>query len=467
MNDQQPDQANDVLSRFKRITQSVPCGLYEYYLDAKGVSHFPYFNEQMLDMFEVTAQELETDASIIWSLFHPDDRERVHQTDIHANKSGSLFFVQTRVITRSGREKWIQISSRPTSRLIDGCVVWSGYYLDITASQINQAKFESLIKAMPDLVMLIDEDGRYLQTNSPPFMHLFFSDPMTLIGKTMHEVLPQEVADRGLALIQAVLKTQQSSYLEYSLESLDGQTFHFNSHTRSLNESINGKWVTLSVIRDVTDNHRAQQELLQAKDKLRAIAVEESKSLERALLMKDMHDGLGSQLTYAKMMIENKEIDQGGLQEIIQECIADLYLIIDTLSEEGASFYNALIDFQYRIRKRFEGGPVQIHWRLDLDRTAALVVPQRTTLQILRILQEALSNSLRHARAKNITISASTNVSDHLLLISLSDDGIGMPADARSGRGLNNMRSRAQQIGADLSIASIDGGTQVSIALKA
>jgi PAS domain S-box-containing protein len=466
MHDPNSVENTDVKNRFERITRSIPCGLYEYYLDAKGISHFPYFNEQMLDMFEVTAQELETNASIIWSLFHPDDREMVHQADVHANRTGSLFFVQTRIITRNGREKWIQISSRPTSQLIDGCVVWSGYYLDITASKIVQAKFDSLVQAMPDLVMLIDEDGRYLETNSPPYMHLFHREPLSLTGKTMHEVLPQELADSGLAMIQSVLKTDQDSHMEYPLQSLEGETFYFESRTRSLRETINGKRVTLSVIRDITASHRAQQELLEAKDKLRLIAVEESKRQERSLLMKDMHDGLGSQLTYAKMMIQNREIDQTGLHEIIQECIADLYLIIDTLNEEGSTFCNAMIDFQYRIRKRFEGDPIRIHWDLDLDQNAVLSVPQRTTLQILRILQEALSNSLRHAQARNITISATMNVDDGLLLVTLSDDGVGIPSNVRRGRGLQNMSMRAMQIGADLDIASTDGGTQIRIALK-
>jgi PAS domain-containing protein len=81
MNSSNTAKPDDDLSRLDRIARTVPCGLYEYDLDANGRSHFPYFNEKMLEIFAVTAEELAADASIIWQPFHPDDREMVHQAD--------------------------------------------------------------------------------------------------------------------------------------------------------------------------------------------------------------------------------------------------------------------------------------------------------------------------------------------------------------------------------------------------
>ena len=99
MNSSNTAKPDDDLSRLDRIARTVPCGMYEYDLDANGRSHFPYFNEKMLEIFAVTAEELAADASIIWQPFHPDDREMVHQADIKAKKSGQLFFVQTQIVS--------------------------------------------------------------------------------------------------------------------------------------------------------------------------------------------------------------------------------------------------------------------------------------------------------------------------------------------------------------------------------
>lgn len=121
-----------------RIIDAVPSGIYDYYLDAHGVSHFPYCNQQFLDLLEITREELAQNGTIVWELFHPEDRDRVAEVDVIANRAGHLFFVETRIITRSGQVKWLQISSLPTHQTVDGAVVWSGYYLDITNTKLLQ-----------------------------------------------------------------------------------------------------------------------------------------------------------------------------------------------------------------------------------------------------------------------------------------------------------------------------------------
>jgi hypothetical protein len=75
----------------------VPCGLYEYYLDSQGKSYFPYFNARFLDILEIDREDLIENGSLVWGLFHPDDRDRIYQEDINANAAGSLFFVETRI----------------------------------------------------------------------------------------------------------------------------------------------------------------------------------------------------------------------------------------------------------------------------------------------------------------------------------------------------------------------------------
>ena len=77
------------------------------------------------------------------------------------------------------------------------------------------------------------------------------------------------------------------------------------------------------------------------------------------------------------------------------------------------------------------------------------VVPSHVHDQVLAVLREAMSNVARHALAESAEVEAL--VSAHELVLRVSDDGIGMPADPRES-GLRNARRRAVDLGGDLEV---------------
>lgn len=97
--------------------------------------------------------------------------------------------------------------------------------------------------------------------------------------------------------------------------------------------------------------------------------------------------------------------------------------------------------------------------------------PAPVEFALYRIGREAVSNALRHAQARNVAISGRINKESIDLVV--TDDGIGLPEDARpkasgSGRlGLASMRRRAQAIGAEISIDGTKAGTRVAVAWRA
>ena len=96
---------------------------------------------------------------------------------------------------------------------------------------------------------------------------------------------------------------------------------------------------------------------------------------------------------------------------------------------------------------------------MSLETLPAL--PERSLLQILRIVQEAINNALKHAQATHITMEAHFDRVQQQLRISITDDGVGIPEGVAAGRGLHNMRQRARELGAQLHWLAQPQGTQV------
>ncbi|WP_295449026.1 AAA family ATPase [uncultured Thiodictyon sp.] len=215
-----------------------------------------------------------------------------------------------------------------------------------------------------------------------------------------------------------------------------------------------------SLERQVADREQA---LRHAYEQLTAIEVERSRTDERERLLQDMHDGFGSQLASARLRIAHSELTQAQIQVLLHECLDDLYLVVDTMSNEEKSLRDAIVDYRYRCANRLSEQPVRVDWHIVLD--ACPPIDQRLILQILRIVQEALNNALKHAQASQIDLHAIYQA-DGQLHITVADDGIGIPEAVEQGRGMGNMQHRARDIGARLHFSRRAPGTCISLSLS-
>lgn len=186
-------------------------------------------------------------------------------------------------------------------------------------------------------------------------------------------------------------------------------------------------------------------------EQLLSSEIERSRSQERQQMLQDMHDGFGSQLVIAKMMVEQNQMSQKSLARLLEESIADLYLLVDTLGNSDNYLPNALVDFRFRTMQRLSGTPIHLHWNLQVD-DAPEVSPQ-IVLHILRLVQEALNNALKHAHAANIHLDFAYDQTSKQLTVSVADDGIGIASQAMQGRGQKNMLARARAAGGELHLS--------------
>lgn len=176
---------------------------------------------------------------------------------------------------------------------------------------------------------------------------------------------------------------------------------------------------------------------------------------ERERLMRDMHDGVGGHLVSVLAMIEGGRSEPAQLSRAVRDALDDMRLMIDSLEPVDDDLNAVLASFHDRLAPRLQAAQVQLHAAVDLLPPVPGLTPARV-LHILRMLQEAVGNALRHGRAGTLWIEARARPDG--VHLSVRDDGCGFdPAQARPGRGLKNLRRRSEAVGARLHIDSRPG----------
>ena len=183
---------------------------------------------------------------------------------------------------------------------------------------------------------------------------------------------------------------------------------------------------------------------------------------ERRRILRDVHDGVGGRLTTLLHRVRRDPSGTAGIADELQLSLNDLHVIIDSLDEAAGRDLGLSLG---RLRERIEPWlaihGVVLDWRVRLPES--IFLSAESTLHVLRIIQEALNNVLKHAAASRVRVSAETI--DHSIRVEVSDDGRGMTKAATTGRGLSIMRERAAAVGGQLDVVSGSDGTRILLGL--
>ncbi|HVT71517.1 MAG TPA: sensor histidine kinase [Lacunisphaera sp.] len=194
---------------------------------------------------------------------------------------------------------------------------------------------------------------------------------------------------------------------------------------------------------------------------------------ERIRLGRELHDNI-CQTLYAVCLtlesVQKKGALAPALAQRLDQCMAELrrlnqevraFLVdLEPARIHGQSFTGALADMMNAFSA--EAG---VRFEQKLDGEALAAVPTAQIAEIMNILREAVSNSVRHGRAHTVTLLAGR--SEHEVAMAVQDDGVGFtPGAGGAGHGLDNMKVRAAALGGSLRIDSQPGkGTRVLLTL--
>lgn len=263
--------------------------------------------------------------------------------------------------------------------------------------------------------------------------------------------------------------TSRLSYSALVITIGAGLTWRF---ARALNEVDGFATRMVGLVREAEDKLRAS--FAREEERARAAAL----ASERTRLMRDLHDGLGGQLVSIVALSERR----GGRDQIgeaARSALKDLRLVIDAMDDIDGDLMLALGSWRERISAQLRPHGLILEWRILTPEGLPLHPELRPwhVIQILRLLDEAVTNAVKHAGAQRIGIGLETitpgagpthgriTVEDDGRGFSLSPDGTAALASPKAARGLANMRKRAASCGARLDLSSGPAGTRVRLDL--
>jgi len=192
---------------------------------------------------------------------------------------------------------------------------------------------------------------------------------------------------------------------------------------------------------------------------------------ERERISREIHDGLGGGFSNAITLVNLIERESGGqgrgerlahLRSILNDGFTELRNLILAMEGEVASLKELAALIHEKTQKISETASLDCDINIDIG-NGGQVVSQRLSLNLLRILQEGLTNIIKHARANLVDICIVFRL--NIFFFELRDDGRGFEAKGQSkGYGLRNMKRRCREMGAELTLDSSPGkGTLLSL----
>jgi signal transduction histidine kinase len=387
---------------------------------------------------------------------------------------------------------------------------------------IARAKFEweTTVDALPDLICLLDSALRVVRVNRV-VERWNLGSISDALGRDLHGLLHDNCSPDACSLLAALSAAEEGARAgetrEFELrDPILGRALNVTLRpmtTVVAEETVNTDGFAVAIVADVTALHLAREALhtvnaeLETRVRLRtdeladanrdlqneimrreaaeqalrrsrnALAILSRQQIaaqetERKRIARELHDSVGQQLSAIKYSLERIEpARQGRIPEaqlqVLRRAITGLQDVLEELRSIAMNLRPAVLDdlgaasaVSWFCREFAQSYPtLQLHEAVSVSDAD---VPERLGTTVFRSVQELLNNVAKHAQAHRVVVSLSRRV-DRLVL-EVNDDGVGLetatPASAlRSGRGIHNLRERAEMTGGQFTLSSGDSGT--------
>jgi len=339
------------------------------------------------------------------------------------------------------------------------------------ALRAGEARHGALLRALPDLLFVLNRDGVYLDYYAPEVSGLY-APPECFLGKHVRDIMPPDLAVRFERAFAEALVSREPVVTEYALDMTSGRCEYEARIVRCGDDKI------LSIVRDVTARKASERALADGEAALRASHIDNqtlaarlivAQETERQRISRDLHDDLSQKL--AVLNIEVTRLAADSPPEIRRR-VDDISASVNEIAEHVHDLSHQLhpsrpeaLGLVPAIRgvcvdmSRQHGITVEFR-----DDDVPLRIDGAISLCAYRLVQEALRNVVKHSGATRARVEL-TGVGSTLKLV-VVDEGRGFVPDATglSGLGLLSMRERVKLLDGEFGIHSEPGmGTRLEV----
>jgi PAS domain S-box-containing protein len=393
-----------------------------------------------------------------FEFIHPEDRERTAGFLSLIEKQKYIEVPAFRFVNASGEWRWIEtrITSMISDPVINGLVVNSR---DITseknaeeALRLSEQKFRALVHNSSDIIAILDAEANftYLSENAINFVGFTSAE---LEGKNAFTLIHPEDIPMVQAEFNKVLNSDESATgVAHRFLNKNGNYVWLESKgvNHFSDPHINGMIINAREITDRIKLQQALEEELANRQMMVTKAAINAQERERSQVGLELHDNVNQVLTTVKLYQELCLSGIGNREELIKKSMDLLQSSINeirSLSKRLSAPTLGNIKLYDSIKELIEA--INATGKLNISFAANSVkdyeVEAEVHLALYRILQEHLTNILKHSGADRVDVSVDLTTTQ--LLVQITDNGIGFdPRKKSKGIGITNMKTRAESI---------------------
>ncbi len=298
--------------RFQNMAANVPGAIFQYVLHPDGSDGVTYMSPGCYRLWEVEAEQVVEDGRILWEMVYPEDREAMYESVMQSAQRLQAWSWQWRIITPSGRLKWLEASAQPERRE-NGDVVWDTLITDVSdrkATELelrnNEERLRLVTENIRDLVCLHDLEGRYLYV-TPSCQSLLGYSPEELLSHSPYEFIHP---DDGELVRQSAHHPARQGLVR--------------SQVTYRARSKRGEWLWLETLTQPIFNERGEVKHLQSTSR----DVSDRVRMEEALKHKALHDELTG-LPNRSLLLERLDLAIKQIKHHPERQFAVLFLDLD------------------------------------------------------------------------------------------------------------------------------------------
>jgi PAS domain S-box-containing protein len=456
-----------VTPQYRQLADALPLMLWIASVDGAVT----YVNRYTL---EYTGRPESASSGEAWlSLIHPEDRARtwsLWREALARNRRGSHV---TRIQRKDGTYDWGLCQYHPIASADGRVELWIGAVIELedevklrAATRLSEIGYRSIVEQATEGIWTIDQDGitDYINQRGAEILGYSVDE---IIGRHASDFVPPEDREQAKRRIEARKTAEWDHHdeLQLRLQKKDGSEVWVHFSARPILNPSGAYQGALAMFSDINERKRAEVKLLESSIELESLSrrLLELQEAERRSLARELHDELGQILTAVNINLHaTRNLAGGAAQSSLDESAAIVDRAIQQVRSMSLELRPSMLDdlgldaaLRWYIDRQAQRTGLWIHLSLHLPER----LPTELETACFRIVQEAISNTVRHARAKRMWVTIDRH--GEAVEVVVQDDGVGFDVEAKRRRagggasvGLVAMEERVRLVGGQLHVES-------------